>query len=331
MCKPIRKGIYTDLIGQYIAYKRSLGFKMIGIEDILNRLNNMKATPTELQSGISKALFDEWSIPRPEEVDSNRYLRIFILRQFSFYLQMVGFDSYISRLPSSKRTFVPHIFTKNEVASIFVASDKLFLKVINMNSALYIMPTLLRLLYSTGIRIGEALNIKHKDVVLDKEYLVLRACKNGQDRVVTISNSMAVVCKDYCIYKQKQLIDTSPGAYFFTSLNGAKSNRGLVSCHFRTGLYKAGIPYKGRGKGPRVHDLRHTFCVKSLSKMTETGIDIYNALPILSTYIGHQSINATNMYIRLTAEMYPSILNKVDASYKHVFPELETLEYDAAY
>lgn len=330
MCKPVRKGVYTDLIGQYIAYKQSLGFKMIGIENILNRLNDMNATPTE-RSGISKTLFDEWSMPRPEEVDSNRYLRIFILRQFSFYLQMVGYDSYISRLPSSKRTFVPHIFTKNEITSILLASDKLFLKSSNMNSGLHIMPTLLRLLYSTGIRIGEALNLKHKDVILDKEYLVLKACKNGQDRIVPISNSLAEVCKDYCIYKQKQLIDTAPAAYFFTTLNGVECHRSTVSWHFRNVLYKAGIPYKGRGKGPRVHDLRHTFCVKSLSKMTESGMDIYNALPILSTYIGHQSIKATNMYIRLTAEMYPSLLNKVDATYKHVFPEMETEEYNTDY
>jgi integrase/recombinase XerD len=196
MREVMREGIYTGLIRQYIAYKRSLGFKMIGIESILIRLNDMNTTPTVLRQGISKQLFDEWSIPRPEEVDSNRYLRIFILRQFSYYLQFAGYDSHIPRLPSSKRTFVPYIFTKNEMVSLFLASDKLFLKLSNMNSSLCVMPTLVRMLYSTGIRIGEALSLKHKDVFLDKEYLVLRACKNGQDRVVPISNSLAAACKD---------------------------------------------------------------------------------------------------------------------------------------
>lgn len=327
----MKKGIYSDLIRQYIAYKQSLGFKMIGIENILNRLNNMINTPTKPHTGIPKELFDEWSIPRPEEVDSNRYLRIFILRQFSYYLQFIGYDSYITRLPSSKRTFVPYIFTNKEIPSIFLASDKLFLKSRTLNSSLCIMPTLLRMLYGTGIRIGEALNLRHKDIFLEREYLIVRASKNGQDRVVPISNSLAEVCKDYSIYKQKQLIDTGPNAYFFTALNGSKCIHPTINSHFRTVLYKAGIPYKGRGKGPRLHDLRHTFCVQSLSAMTDSGMDIYNAMPILSTYIGHQSISATNMYVRLTAEMYPSLLDKVDACYNYIFPEMETTECDNTY
>jgi integrase/recombinase XerD len=65
--------------------------------------------------------------------------------------------------------------------------------------------------------------------------------------------------------------------------------------------------------------------------MTDSGMDIYNALPILSTYVGHQSISATNMYLRLTAEMYPDLLKKVDASYNYIFPELETDQYNITY
>jgi integrase/recombinase XerD len=185
---------------------------------------------------------------------------------------------------------------------------------------------LLRLLYSTGLRISEALNLRHRDVNLDKECLVLRACKNGQDRVVPISKSLTEVCKDYYVYKHKQLIDTSPDTYFFTALNGNRCPYIKIYAHFRTVLYKADISYKGRGIGPRLHDLRHTFCVNVLVKMSEAGQDLYYSMPILSTYVGHQSIDATNMYVRLTSEMYPDLLYKVNAAYKYIFPEIEIKE-----
>jgi len=328
MTKYFNHGIYTDLIKQYIAYKRSLGFKMDDIDEKLRRFDRLTLMREEVSIGISKDLFNEWIIPLTEESEINRYKRISILRQFSSYLQMIGYNSYIPRLPKYKSTFIPHIFTKTEIESIFHASDKLFLKKNFMYSQICVMPTLLRMLYSTGIRIGEALNLKHRHINLDKEYLVLKACKNGQDRVIPISKSLAEVCKDFYVYKQKQLIDTGSDTYFFTALNGTRCLTDRVYKHFRTVLYKAGISHKGRGIGPRLHDLRHTFCVNALMKMSESGMDLYYSMPILSTYIGHQSIEATNKYVRFTAEMYPNLLEKVNTAYKYVFPEIEIEESD---
>lgn len=328
MNKTFNHGIYTDLIKQYIAYKRSLGFKMDDTEERLRRFDRLTVSRGETSIGISKELFDEWSIPFPEESEVNRYSRISILRQFSSYLQIIGHNSYIPKLPRYKSTFTPYIFTKVEIESIFQASDILFLKRKYMYSQICVMPTLLRMLYGTGLRVGEALNLKHRDVNLDKGYLVLRTTKNGRDRLVPISQSLMEVCKDYYIYKQKQLIDIGPGTYFFTALNGSRCRPCTVYEHFRTVLYKAGISHKGRGTGPRLHDLRHTFCVNALLKMSEAGMDLYCSMPILSTYIGHQSIEATDKYVRLTSEMYKDLLDKVNIAYKYVFPEIGIEESD---
>ncbi len=128
MNKSFNHGIYTDLIRQYIAHKRSLGFKMEDTEERLRRFDRLTITRKETSIGISKELFDEWGTPFPEESDVNRYSRISLLRQFSSYLQMIGYNSYIPKLPKYKSTFIPHIFTKVEIESIFEASDKLFLK-----------------------------------------------------------------------------------------------------------------------------------------------------------------------------------------------------------
>jgi integrase/recombinase XerD len=324
MNKRFNHGIYADLIKQYIAYKRSLGFKMENIEERLSRFDKLTINRKETTVGISKELFDIWSMPLPQESNTNRYSRICILRQFSCYLQLVGYDSYIPRLPKYNSTFVPYIFTQTELGSIFQACDKIFLKRRYMYSQICVMPALIRMLYSTGLRIGEALKLKHKDVHLEKGYLMLTTSKNGQERMVPISLSLTEVCKDYCLYKLKQDIDASAEAYFFSALNGTRCQVVTIYEIFRTVLHKAGIPHQGRGKGPRLHDLRHTFCVNALLKMSEAGMDMYYSMPVLSTYVGHKSVEATNRYVRLTSEMYPQLLGKVSAAYQYIFPEIGT-------
>ncbi len=68
-----------------------------------------------------------------------------------------------------------------------------------------------------------------------------------------------------------------------------------------------GIPYLGVNAGPRVHDIRHTFMCHNIRKWAEEGIPIYSKLPVLSKYVGHTSVSATQWYLRLTAENYPHI------------------------
>ena len=85
-------------------------------------------------------------------------------------------------------------------------------------------------------------------------------------------------------------------------------------------LFSAGIPYRGRGKGPRLHDLRHTFCVHSLQKLTAHGEDPYAVLPLLMTYMGHRSVQATSQYIHLSAESFPAILKQSEALFGNLIP-----------
>lgn len=66
-----------------------------------------------------------------------------------------------------------------------------------INSARFSIPCLIRLLYGTGIRIGEAIKLKHCDIDFKNECLLLRECKNGKDRYVPLSPSLALICRDY--------------------------------------------------------------------------------------------------------------------------------------
>lgn len=79
---------------------------------------------------------------------------------------------------------------------------------------------------------------------------------------------------------------------------------------FRDALWHCGIAHKGRGYGPRVHDLRHTFAVRSMQKLKKSKSDIVTTLPYLSAYLGHCNMSATQIYLHLTAECYPEFIQK---------------------
>ena len=111
--------------------------------------------------------------------------------------------------------------------------------------------------------------------------------------------------------------------YFFISPNGAFCRAGSVYCWFRRVLAKCGIQHVGNHQGPRVHDLRHTFAVHSLMKMAKSGHDLYYMLPLLSTYMGHKSIGATERYVRLTHEMHPELLDDERKLCAYIFPKIK--------
>jgi len=142
--KTFNYGIYADKIRQYIDYKRSTGFKMAEVDERLRRFDTLTIERNERTIGISKELFELWSLLLPEESAANRYHRISILRGFSAYLQLTGYDSYIQKMPKYTSTFTPHIYTKKEIEAIFCECDHLFLRHRYMDSPICVMPSLIR-------------------------------------------------------------------------------------------------------------------------------------------------------------------------------------------
>lgn len=108
-------------------------------------------------------------------------------------------------------------------------------------------------------------------------------------------------------------------AAFFQTPQGEHYVPNTIHYAWRQALYYAGISYGGKGKGPRIHDLRHTFAVHCLQRWAENGEDINAKLPYLSAYMGHVGLSSTQQYLRLTAEVFPHILSAQEANFD-VFP-----------
>ena len=317
-------GIYASLLRDFVDFKRHCGFKYITEEKIFLLFDRLTIEKKEKTPGISRELADTWSIKRDNESDAYRYKRCITMNQFSLHLNRMGIESAMARAPKPRKNFTPYIYTRKELDRIFDLCDNLKCDYVNKASLYVLMPVLVRFLSATGVRIGEALDLKINDINLTDNYLTLRDTKNRKERLLPFSESLAAVLKQYAVHRDK-FNPSHKNGYFFVTARGRNCNPGQIYKVFRNILDKAKIPFKGGHYGPRVHDLRHTFAVMSLVSMVENGMDIYCSLPVLSTYLGHQSLEATNQYVRLTAEQHPGLVRNLEDIFINVFPSLEEI------
>ena len=317
--------VYGPSIVDFLSLKRSLGFKYEAGEYELAKFDKIAFQREEVALGITGELANAVCKKQPNESDKSRNNRIQILRQFAIFLSDMGYPSHVVNLPPFKSSYTPYIFTKEEILRFFRTCDQLKSNNRNPRTGMFFLPVLYRLLYATGIRIGEALSLSVDDVDLKNNYLKVRDSKNGKERLIPFSASMSLALQDYMKYRRQKPVRKDVDHLFVNSEGGITTTY-LPYKWFRKILFKSGISHAGRGAGPRLHDFRHTFSVHSLAAMSEKGVDLYYSLPILSTYLGHQSLTATDKYVRLTAEMYPSLIKNVNKLCPHIFPDLTTVK-----
>ena len=316
-------GIYAELLDRYIAFKRNLGYIFVDAESKYYLFDCFTIKNGEKEIGITKELADKWAVRRPNESDSTCYKRVMYLIQFATYLNEIGYISYIPPYSKAyKSTFISYILNRDEMEAIFNSCDRLKMGSL-MNSTVNVIPALIRLMYGTGIRVGEATSLKNRDVNIDERFLVIKQSKNGKERIVPFTESVADACRQY---RGSLDLKQEPDDYFFVKRNGYKCRPKTIYEWFRKILRRAGIHHGGKGFGPRLHDVRHAFSVHSMAAMSESGLDLYYSLPILSEYLGHQSLEATEKYVRLTSEMYPGILRDANRICSYVFPEIQENE-----
>ena len=262
------KSVYAPYINDLIAFKRALGFKYNEEANIYRRFDTFIREEGVEQIGITRELYEKWRDRIPEESDNYKYARCVCANQLAAYLSDIGIPSTISRLPKRRDSFTPYVFSKQEMSALFEASNQLETNQKRMNSVIFSIPILLRFLYSTGLRIGEALSLNNEDINLSDNFFVVKDSKNGKERLVPLSETLTLSCKEYLKYKEKLPISVSIGNPFFIPLNGARYTQSEAYHWFRKLLIKSKIPFIGsehKHRGPRIHDLRHTTACHALA------------------------------------------------------------------
>jgi len=244
--------------------------------------------------------------------------------QIAKFMNNHGVKAYI---PDTKlrldnyRSFSPYIFRIDEIKMIFSKADSLPPGKKNDRSRDF-YPVVFRLLYSSGLRISEALRLTMKDVDFDNRTIFINSGKNHKDRLLPLNQHMMPYLEFYADKYHKTF--KNDDYFFMPPHGGGHYDKGTVYQRFRKIIFECGLSHGGREKGgPRLHCLRHTFCVHSLRQFLVNDIDFRVAIPILSVYMGHSSISATGKYLRLTAEAYPEISAKMEKEFGKLIPEWE--------
>lgn len=278
---------------------------------------------------ITESWINEWKKSLLNDSGTTIYLKYVSLIKLLRHMSRRGQPCYIPKMPRQPQSnFTPYVFSDDEMTSIFNIVDNLRGYNEAARNSIISLPALIRLLYSSGLRISEALSIKNRDVNLDERTILLKMTKNGSERIIALSDSMEKILKEYIQHRNLLPIKgvENAEAPLFVKLNGTPLKRYTVLCAFHRILMKSGIRYGGRDKGPNLHSLRHTYATHSLLKMWREGVDLYTALPFLSTSLGHKSLSSTEEYLHLLKMYYPEIEVCAQTVNTQVFPKTKKYE-----
>lgn len=314
-------GVFAPLAEEFISFKQAQGYKYYSEAKVLSRFCRFAEHYGLAAPVLTRELAMDWTAPREGEAEKSRLHRVSLLNQFGKYLKLTGHE--VCELPGchwGQGSFTPYIFTHEEIGRIFLAADSIR-PIAQARDLHKELPVLFRLLYGCGLRVSEAVGLRCRDVDLKTGVLTIREAKNGRDRLIPLSESLRKLLHSYRTGAACWLQDDD---FFFPAPDRTILSPNTVYQRFRKLLWAADIPYKGKGNGPRLHDVRHTFAVHTLQKWVERGEDLTAMLPVLSVFMGHKSIRAASRYLRLTSEVYPDVTQQVETVCAYAVPGGET-------
>jgi integrase len=304
----------TVRLEHYLAIRRSLGYNLSFTERVLRRFTAFG--DREGADHITVDLFLRWKKHYGSANNNTWATRLSMVRVFANWLQ--GFDlrteipppGLISGKPRRTR---PFIYTDDQIAEIVTEAARL---PSSYGLRGWTCSTLFGLIAVTGLRVSEALGLNDEDVDLDQAALAVKHGKNGKSRTIPISECAAERLRAYRA-ERNRILGASPAAFFLLEGSerptdcAARYNFALV-CQ-RIGLRERQA-FNKHGRGPRIHDLRHTFAVRTIMDWYRRGRDPDREMLKLSTYLGHSKPELTYWYIEAIPELLQLACERVERS-----------------
>lgn len=274
---------------------------------------------------IPEHIVEEWvkEISKDISLSTTRQY-VHHIRHLLLHLRSIGYSCFVPKTVQSKDTYIPHLYSDEEIKNIILAVDSL--KAPRAVKNIYIekeMPLLVRLLLCCGLRVGEALMIKVGDIDFERNLIILRVTKKYKQRMVPYDEQLANIIYHYCaamgllgdseaylfptIDKEIPLSPNSARNYFKEVLNDAGIQRTAISRYAR---------------GACLHCFRHTFAVRSFDKNERNGTTPFEHVPFLSTYLGHDSLYETEKYLKYSGNYFSDTLLKFEQYAGDLFPEV---------
>jgi integrase/recombinase XerD len=234
-----------------------------------------------------------------------------VLRQFCLFRRRSDPRAFVPPRgwapQSTQSQFLPHIFSEDDIRTLLRGAEALRGPAMRGQT----IRLLILILYCTGLRFGEAVRLRTRDVQLDEDLFVVRESK-GKTRLVPFRPDLRRELLAYAEVREA-IAGAAPDRAFLVQPDGRPYASQKASYTVRCLLRRTGLkPAKGR-TGPRPYDLRHTFAVHRLTQWYRAGVDVDARLPWLSAYMGHDNLLGTEVYLQATPDLLAITARRFEA------------------
>ena len=285
---------------EYLAVRRAMGFKLLSSGRSLHRF--VEFAEKERASYITTKMALEWATQPKDAQPAYWANRLCMVRNFAKYHSAIDPRTEIppeELLPYRYRRIPPYIYTDAEISKLISTAKKLPSP---RGLRAPTLSTLFGLLAVTGMRMSEPVNLDRKDVDLKNGILTIHQTKFDKSRLIPVHISTRNKLREYARLRDK-LCSKPKSPSFFISGRGTRLTDWTVRRWFVILSHQIGFRGMDDSYGPRLHDLRHGFAIKTLLNWYRSGCDVESNLPILTTYLGHGHVADTYWYISATPEL----------------------------
>lgn len=205
--------------------------------------------------------------------------------------------------PQVTQTFIPYIYSRNELRTIFRCAGKTWPSI--RRTGPQTLRTALVFLYATGAVTNEVTALKLSDIDFKRSLVTI----GRRPRRVPFGTDLGDVLGRYITWRRRSGV-------VCPALLVSKHDHPLSIDRFRKDFRKictiAGIArIDGERYQPRLQDLRFTFAVHRITAWIKNGSDINRMLPALASYMGQVGLGATERYLSMTPERFRKSLTKL--------------------
>ena len=297
------------LLDEYLATRRAFGARLLGDERMLR--NFLAFLGQRQDACITTQLALQWATEPCRTQPAYQARRLGVVRAFARYAHAADPRHEVpphGLLPAQPRRATPYIYSDKEIADLADAAKQLRGST-PLRAATH--STLLALLAVTGMRSCEPLRLDRDDVDFGSGVLTVRNTKFGKSRYLPIHASTCQALQAYALLRDKICpLPATPA--FFLSDCGTRITQGNFERIFRKLSQQVGLRDPSASRGPRLHDLRHSFAVCTLLRWYREGLDVEQRLPRLATYLGHVQVSDTYWYLTATPELLQLAARRLD-------------------
>lgn len=297
----------TTSLHEYLKVRRSLGYQFNTLEEYLKKfIAYMKKKSCDY---ISVKLAVEWATLPQNAKRSTWSRRLSMVRRFAQYRKIEDPRTEIPPLyPLSQRSNrpIPYIYSDKEIHRLLDACQLLSSRGLRHHTYF----TFFGLMAVTGCRISELISLNRDDLDVKNQWIMIRHSKYNKSRLLPLHQTTVQQLKKYNkIRDQFPVHDVN--AFFLTD-RGKRITKWDTRTAFIRISKQIGLRGPFDSHGPRIHDIRHSFAVKTLLNWYREGIDINQKISLLSTYLGHKKPSDTYWYITGTPELHAQAIIRLE-------------------